>query len=42
MQKMFMEFNYAIMTFNSTLRDMTSLNSASLRLGISVIVACSQ
>lgn len=30
---MFLEFNYANMTFDSTLRDLTSLNSASLRFG---------
>jgi|BarGraNGADG00211_3_1021988.scaffolds.fasta_scaffold04930_2 hypothetical protein len=32
---MFVEFNYANMTFDSTLRDLTSLNSASLRFGTS-------
>jgi hypothetical protein len=30
---MFVEFNYANMTFDSTLQDLTSLNSASLRFG---------
>jgi hypothetical protein len=39
---MFVEFIYANMTIDSILRDLTSLNSASLRFRTSLIVGCSQ
>jgi hypothetical protein len=39
---MFVEFNYQNMTFDSTLWNLTSLNSASLRFGTSLLVSCSQ
>jgi hypothetical protein len=39
---MFVEFNYANMSFDSTLRYLTSLGLASLRSGTSLIAVCSQ